>query len=89
MKPLYRCDYCTETGTAEEITNHEETCFYNYTKRSCHTCKNVERKVNKYICKAGKEIPEGCCIEHCPNYKWNEYEHGSLFPTLFGNLFKM
>ena len=29
MKQLFRCEYCSETGTAEEITKHEQECTYN------------------------------------------------------------
>ena len=30
MKAIYRCDFCDQTGTAEEIMQHEESCIYNY-----------------------------------------------------------
>ena len=43
MKQLFRCDYCDQTGTAEEIEKHEVRCIHNYTKRSCLTCKHKNR----------------------------------------------
>lgn len=90
MKQLFRCEYCSETGTAEEITKHEAECLHNYTKRSCMTCKYVENNFTKFTCNAGKDIPEGKYIEQCSNYERDEKDHTgkNIFSgTLFGGLF--
>lgn len=73
MKQLFRCDYCDQTGTAEEIEKHEVQCIHNYTKRSCLTCKHKENKSWKsYACALNKEIPEGKYFEQCSQYEWDE-----------------
>jgi hypothetical protein len=90
MKQLFRCEYCSETGTADEIAKHEAECIFNYDKRSCLTCKHAENKFTKYICNAGKDIPEGKYLEQCSNYEWDEKDHTgkSIFGgNLFGGLF--
>ena len=92
MKPLFRCEYCDKTGIEEEIAKHEEECFYNYNKRSCTTCKHAQIKGLKYICNAGKEIPEGKMFIGCESYAWDEKDHcqaatSSVFGNLFGGIF--
>ena len=59
MKQLFRCEYCTEVGTEEEIRAHEEGCLWNYTKKSCWTCKHAEKVLSKIRCTADKEISDG------------------------------
>lgn len=87
MKPLFRCEYCDKIGTAEEITDHETACIYNYDKLSCYTCKHAENMITKFICKAGRDIPEGKIYEHCPSYEWDEKEYATRSASPFNNLF--
>lgn len=91
MKAIYRCDFCDKTGTAEEIMQHEESCLYNYNKRSCMTCKFAENKITKFNCTAGKEIPEGQMFTGCDKYEWDKIDHAkacsSTLTNLFGGLF--
>ena len=84
MKVLYRCEYCNETGTEEEITEHETTCLSNYTKKSCFTCKH-RSGFTAMTCGNGKEIPKGKFFEQCSDYEWDEKDHATRYP--FSNLF--
>ena len=91
MKQLFRCEYCDEIGTEEEIREHEEGCLWNYDKRSCYTCKHVENLFTKFSCKLDtSKIPEGKYIEQCVNYEWDEKDYTSknIFKgSPFGGLF--
>lgn len=87
MKHLFRCEYCDKIGVAEEITEHESACVHNYNKKSCFTCKHAENKITKFLCKAGKDIPEGQMFENCTIYEWDEKNHTSRNPVPFNNLF--
>lgn len=77
MKQLFRCEYCTKQGTAEEITKHEEACLYNYNKKSCFTCKHRQTFALGIICKKDKEIPTGKYFENCPQYEWDKEDHAN------------
>lgn len=93
MKPVYKCDYCSKMGTAEEISEHEPNCTENYDRKSCHTCihKSVKVKDKNWIyeCKADKDIPDGMVYEFCDLYERKEktdYNNlGNLFGDIFGN----
>lgn len=88
MKPIYRCEYCSQTGTEEEILKHEEECIHNYNKKSCYTCACAERyKVSNFKCKCGNDIPEGHYMKNCDEYKWDGVEHTKRDTFGFGNLF--
>ena len=92
MKAIYRCDFCDKMGTAEEIMQHEESCVYNYNKRSCMTCKFADNKITKFNCTAGKEIPEGQMFTGCDKYEWDKVDHTktpgpSALTGLSGGLF--
>jgi hypothetical protein len=89
MKQLFRCEYCDQTGTAEEIQKHEEECMYNYNKRSCWTCKHAEVCLPTVTCKAGKEIPKDNYIKNCDRYENDGKDHTkpSAAKYLFGGLF--
>lgn len=87
MKPIYRCEYCDKMGTKEDILKHEEECIYNYTKRSCYTCKHAEAKVYKYTCKLDIEIPEGRIYTGCSQYEWDEKDNAHKDPVKFNSLF--
>jgi hypothetical protein len=87
MKPIYRCEYCDKMDVEEEILKHEANCLYNYTRRSCFTCKNAENIITKFNCKAGKDIPEGQQFMNCEKYEWDEVDHTHKNPTAFNNLF--
>ena len=90
MKQLFRCDYCDFTGTAEEVSKHEETCIYNYDKKSCWTCKHAcKHQLVNFKCNAGQEIPEGKYIQHCTQYEndGNDYTKSFAAKSLFGGLF--
>ena len=87
MKLIYRCEYCSETGTAEEITKHEQDCMYNPNKKSCFTCKNAEIcLITKITCKVGKEIPTDKYIMYCDKYENDGVDHSKVSPakSLFG-----
>lgn len=92
MKQLFRCDFCDQTGTAEEIEKHEAECIHNYKKRSCFTCKH--RKIislTSYGCALGKEIPIGKYVEQCSQYEWDEKDEAKttfedIFDGIFGGL---
>ena len=91
MKPVFKCDYCSQMGTEEEIREHEPQCMDNYDRKSCYTC--VHKKlINKnkewcYECKAGKEIPTGKFFEFCPLYERKE-KSGDILDDLFNDLFR-
>ena len=83
MKPVFKCDYCSQMGTEEEIKEHEQNCINNYSKRSCYTCKNkairpASEKGWYLQCKLGKEIPSGSVIEFCEHYNKKEENQSSL-----------
>jgi sarcosine oxidase delta subunit len=86
MKQIFRCEYCTEYGTAEEIMKHEEKCIYNYNKKSCLTCKYAENKFACINCQAGVELEQGKYMEGCSKYAWDERDHtiSSSFSKMFG-----
>ena len=89
MKQIFRCEYCDQMGTAEEITKHEDECISNYNKRSCMTCKYANRSaVLKYKCACDRDIPEGKYMEQCPQYEWDGKDHASrAWNSAFGGLF--
>lgn len=91
MKQLFRCEYCSKVGTEEEIREHEETCVYNYNKKSCWTCKHKNNLCFKFACKLNKEIPEGKYIEQCDKYEDNEKNHTTeeSLTSMFNNIFKI
>lgn len=89
MKQIFRCEYCNETGTAEEMEKHEDACIHNRTKRSCLTCKHATTKsMQKYECALNRDIPEGQYFQQCPQYEWDEKDWASRsWNNVFGNLF--
>ena len=89
MKQIFRCEYCDQMGTAEEIEKHELECIHNYTKRSCFTCKHSTTKSwKKYECSLNIDIPEGKYFEQCPQYERDEKDHSTRsYNNVFGNLF--
>ena len=94
MKQLFRCEYCQDIGTEEEIKKHEEECIYNYNKKSCWTCKHAKRSwITTVECTVGQEIPQGKYIERCSKYEWDEKDHSKpsakdIFgDNAFGGLF--
>ena len=40
MKPIYKCDFCSTTGTEEEIYQHEAYCDCNPNRKACSCCEN-------------------------------------------------
>lgn len=88
MKQLFRCEYCDKIGTEEEIREHEETCLWNHTKRTCYTCKHMETLFPKVKCKLDDtKIPEGKYIERCACYERDDKDHTKKTTNLFGGLF--
>ena len=97
MKPLFRCEYCDQIGTEEELLEHEATCIHNYSKKSCFTCKYVDKSkasTNNFSCNLDKAIPEGQYIANCDSYVWDEKDHTTrqfgrfgLFNNIFGKPF--
>ena len=92
MKQLFRCDFCDQIGTAEEIEKHEAECIHNYTQRSCLTCKHKQIKsIASYTCALNKEIPAGKYFKQCSQYEWDEKDMSkmsvdNIFCNLFGGL---
>lgn len=91
MKPVYKCDYCSYTGTEEEVKAHEEKCFNNYDRRNCRTCEH--RKIEKsalgnfqYKCDAGKEIPVNHMIEFCNSYEKKDTQFSNGVYDIFSGL---
>lgn len=89
MKPVYRCEYCDHMGTEDDVRKHEVKCIWNYDRKSCLTCKHKDTKsFVQYKCLLGTEIPDGCMIEFCGKYEWNEkYPTDSSVDGIFGRLF--
>lgn len=95
MKPVFKCDYCSNMGTEEEIREHELQCFDNYDRKSCYTCEHKKTicshnvKEDKvlwvYECQLGKEIPRGSIIEFCETHK--RKEKSEPLKDLVGDLF--
>lgn len=40
MKLVHQCDFCSKTGTEEQIREHERVCDFNPEKKLCWTCEN-------------------------------------------------
>ena len=40
MKLVWKCDYCSTTGTKEDVKVHENKCTFNPRNRTCHSCDN-------------------------------------------------
>ncbi len=90
MKPVYRCDYCDQMGTAEEIMAHEEKCYWNYNRKNCWTCRHREMQtLSRWKCMLEVDIPENHIIEHCGKWEWNERDMSkigasNIFSPFFG-----
>lgn len=87
MKPVYRCEYCDHMGTQDELMKHEEDCFWNYNRKSCRTCKHADPNSAQYKCLKGVEIPDGCIMERCSEYEWDEKDMTKKPSSIFGGLF--
>ena len=85
MKQIFRCEYCTETGTEDEIREHEEACLWNYNKRTCYTCRHADKNVMKITCAAGRELESGKYMEGCSAWEWDDRNHAAKSP--WGNIF--
>ena len=52
MEQLYRCSYCKEfTGSAEEVTEHEDRCRCNPKFENCFSCKFLTRQNGQFWCR--------------------------------------
>lgn len=41
MKQVWKCDFCSNTGTSIELMEvHEEKCTFNKANKICYTCKH-------------------------------------------------
>lgn len=87
MKQIFRCEYCDKMDVEYEILKHETICPFNRLSRSCMTCKHAENKITKFVCKQGKEVPEGQQYTDCDMYVWDEIDHAHPNPTVFNSLF--
>lgn len=77
MKLVFKCDYCHEIGTEEEIQKHEPNCLHNYDAKNCHTCIHkdkfsFENKQMKVICKKNIDVPVNNVICFCSSYERKE-----------------
>jgi hypothetical protein len=77
-------------GTEEEMSTHEENCYWNYHKKSCRTCKHRDPKsLMQYKCLLGVEILENHLIEFCGKYEWNEKDMSKTSVNdIFGTIFR-
>lgn len=92
MKPVFKCEYCTFTGTEEEVKEHELQCTENYNKKNCLTC--VHRDGLEYTeggwtykCKVGIDIPAQHIYEYCYKYERKEKPKSKFdfnYPISFG-----
>ena len=90
MKPVFKCDYCSQMGTEEEIREHEIECINNYDRRSCYTCKYKKIHTSpsiRYECEKGIDIPEGSICEFCNSYERKEYADLIFRNSFNGNPF--
>ena len=87
MKPIFRCEYCTEQGTKEELEKHEAECIFNYNKRSCLTCQHAGGPVLKTVCARGIDLAEGKYYENCHWYEWDGKDHTAVKNIFGGNIF--
>lgn len=91
MKPVFKCDYCSFTGTKEEVKKHEPDCTRNYDMRSCYTCVHAEVKFTslksfQYKCnKEVVELPENHICKLCKSYERKEKLNEA--PLNFHNIF--
>lgn len=52
MEQLYRCSHCKEfTGSAEEVTEHEDRCRCNPKFENCFSCKFLTRQNGQFWCR--------------------------------------
>lgn len=94
MKPLYKCEYCDQTGTAEEIEKHEAECIYNYNLKSCFTCIHYQgikswNKLNEMTvnCDLNIDLPVNKYKGNCASYERKiekESPYSDLLKTMFG-----
>ena len=82
MKPIFKCEYCNFMGIEDVVKTHEESCIYNGEKKDCTSCKYAdckwvsitEGKFN-YICKKGKNIPEGKQFLNCDMHETRDSKY--------------
>lgn len=85
MKPVYKCEYCTFTGTEDEVREHEVRCTENYDRRSCYTCEHRGNGGSQFQCNCGRDIPANHIYEFCPNYcRKSEDKLTNVLDMLFG-----
>lgn len=89
MKPVFKCDYCSQMGTEEEIKKHEPECYHNYDLKGCNTCvhkkfKHIDKDI-VYECKKGRDIPKGQMYKDCELYKFDN--NHNLFSAFSDMLF--
>ena len=74
MKPLFRCDYCKEIGTAEEIESHEKECLYNPILKGCLSCSKCDFRYGDVWCRKNAEdttydaVHIGRPVKNCPDH---------------------
>ena len=52
MEQLYRCEHCKNfTGSAEEVSEHEESCLSNPKFENCFSCKFLTRQNGQFWCR--------------------------------------
>ena len=85
MKQLFRCDYCSKQGTAEEISKHEEVCLYNPALKNCQTCKHAESVWFWFKCKAGVEIDHDKYMSGCSKYENDRIDHTIEMGRIIGD----
>ena len=89
MKALYKCDFCSTTGTQEEIYRHEAHCNHNPNRMTCSCCENgkiiFKDKNIIYKCKY-KDIPEGKQYINCDKFTLKKLPDGSI-ENIFSSFF--
>lgn len=87
MQPVFKCEYCDFMGTEKKVKEHELTCFDNYTRRSCFTCKHKGyENLHQLKCAVGREILKDRIWEFCPKYERRIKEEtlADVFNGMFG-----
>lgn len=61
MQQVWKCDFCSTTNLDKNfIAEHEASCSFNPSLRSCYTCKNLIDEGygmdSFYVCKLDKNV---------------------------------
>lgn len=91
MKAVYRCDFCGEMGTEQEIFVHEAQCPANPHRLNCSTCEySGYKSLKQFKCmfNESREVPPEKEFVNCPDHKVKEHFDGmnNIFKSMFGGV---